>query len=109
MQAYEDVAGAQGRRIFYRAERFKARELFGRLLPELELDGIRLSLDDLSMSGLAGFTDQAAGESVRVGPELPVRPRTRAKNVHEGRARVCRGGPNSRGSRVAPSLINNHP
>jgi hypothetical protein len=106
MQAYEDVAGAQGRRIFYRAERFKARELFGRLVPELELDGIRLSLDDISMSGLAGFTDQAAEESVRVGLELPVRLRTGDTIVHDGRARVCRVDTNRRGSRVALSFVN---
>jgi hypothetical protein len=106
MRTYEDVVGAHGRKIFYRAERFKARDLFGRLVPELEVGGIALTLDDISMSGLAGFADREAGEAVHVGLELPVRIRTGDAIVHDGRARVCRIDPKPRSSRVALSFVN---
>ncbi|MGB8274104.1 MAG: hypothetical protein WCF16_02415 [Alphaproteobacteria bacterium] len=107
MGTYEDLAGAHGRKIFYRAERFKARDLFGRLVPEVDVGGLSLTLDDLSMSGLAGFADQEASEHVRVGLELPIRLRTGDAILHHAKARICRVDPRHRGTRIALNFVTN--
>lgn len=53
MRTYEELAGETGRRVFYRAERFAARDLFVRLPPKVLIAGVPCALENLSMSGLA--------------------------------------------------------
>ena len=53
MKTYEDLTGATGRHIFYRAERFDVRDLFTRMAPKVLIEGAPYSLVNLSMSGLA--------------------------------------------------------
>lgn len=53
MKTYEELAGETGRRVFYRAERFPAREIFARFPPKVLIDGVPFTLENLSLSGLA--------------------------------------------------------
>lgn len=53
MRTYEDLVGAEGRRVFYRAERFNARDLFPRRTPVVFIGGNRFDLENISMTGLA--------------------------------------------------------
>ncbi len=53
MKSYEELHGAQGRHVFYRAERFRAADLFTQKPPAVLVGGERFTLDNLSMSGVA--------------------------------------------------------
>lgn len=90
MQTYEQLAGARGRRVFYRAERFGARHLFKEILPEVEVDNEVLTLHDLSMTGLAVLAGRRSAWSEQVGAEVPIRLRIGATVLHQGRGRIAR-------------------
>ncbi|MDH3239306.1 MAG: hypothetical protein OEO83_01425 [Alphaproteobacteria bacterium] len=53
MRTYEELTGARGSRVFYRAERFRARDLFARTPPLVAFGDTYFQLDNLSMTGLA--------------------------------------------------------
>lgn len=59
---YENLLGAQGKRIFYRPERYGARALFGSLAPEIEIGERRFPMHDASMTGVAIFLNGASSE-----------------------------------------------
>ena len=59
---YENLLGAQGKRIFYRPERYGARALFGSLAPEIEIGEQRFPMHDASMTGVAIFLNGASPE-----------------------------------------------
>ena len=56
MKTYEELSGGEGRRIFFRAERFKAQDLFQRTQPTLMLDHAPSILSDASLSGFSAIT-----------------------------------------------------
>ena len=90
MQAYEDLVGEEGRRVFYRAERYKARELFRRILPKVQINRIPRRLHDVSMSGLSVLADRTAEWSGEPGDVVPVRLSLGTAVLHEGTGRICR-------------------
>lgn len=71
MKTYEDLAGASGRRVFYRAERFRARDVFTRFPPRVTIDGKPYTLENLSMSGLA-VSARRDGEPCNAGKDVSV-------------------------------------
>jgi len=103
MRAYEELPGAKGRRIFYRPERFSAREAFGRVVPIVEVDNRSHELDDLSMTGLSvvGANDS---EPPAPGSNVVVRLRVGDALLHEGEAEVRRVEPTPAGARMAMQL-----
>ena len=103
MRAYEELPGAKGRRIFYRPERFSAREAFGRVLPTVEIDERSHLLNDLSMTGLSvvGANDR---EPPMLGSNVVVRLRVGDALLHEGSAKVRRVEPTPAGARTAFQL-----
>jgi extracellular factor (EF) 3-hydroxypalmitic acid methyl ester biosynthesis protein len=80
MKTYEDLTGAAGRHIFFRAERFAARDLFTRMAPKVVIEGAPYSLMNLSMSGLAATTSRSSlaqygrsnREPLKIGTEVEV-------------------------------------
>jgi len=64
MRTYEELSGATGRRAFYRAERFAAREVFPRFVPRVLISGAAFNLENLSMSGLAASTARGRSPAV---------------------------------------------
>lgn len=108
MQAYEDLVGGEGRRVFYRAERHKARVLFRRVVPEVQINNIPRRLHDLSMSGLSVRADRTAEWSGEVGAEVPVRLTLGEVVLHEGTGRICRVEPTPSGARIALHLTSGH-
>lgn len=105
MKSYEELLGAEGRRIFYRAERFRARELFPRLPPRVVIDGNSYDLEDLSITGLA-----ARGRLEDAGPERlngPVEVELAGENgtLFRGKGRLCRVETDGPRTRVALSFL----
>ncbi|TNE41283.1 MAG: hypothetical protein EP347_02225 [Alphaproteobacteria bacterium] len=104
MQSYEQLTGAEGRRIFYRAERFSAKSLFGNLLPRTEIGNIPHRLTDLSISGLAAINRSEKAE-LTVGQEVPVDLRINNMPLHHGKARIVRAEPTFAGTKVAVNFL----
>lgn len=102
MKTYEQLTGASGRQMYYRAERFRPEDLFKGALPAVVLDAERTSLKNLSMTGLA--VQSASEESWRdqIGSEFPFEMRVGDDTLFGGSGRVCRVEPN--GSRTTVAL-----
>lgn len=64
MRTYEELSGASGRRAFYRAERFAARDVFPRYVPRVLIGGTTFNLENLSMSGLAASASRAGSPAL---------------------------------------------
>ena len=90
MKSYEQLLGAEGRRVFFRAERFKAKELLSPKLVSLDVDDIPLRLIDFSLSGVAAVDAPAADWSERVGETVTVRIGVGRETAHQGRGHICR-------------------
>lgn len=90
MQTYEQLTGAQGKKIYYRAERFPAGPLFGDLRPRVEIDGEEFDVQDVSMTGLALLAPLNRLLANQVGETVDYRIRAGSMVLHEGAARISR-------------------
>lgn len=108
MHSYERLSGAIGRRVFYRAERFKARDLFPQAVAKVEIDDTLLALEDLSMTGLSAIASGSSLWAPRIGDEFSVRLLLDEMVLHEGRARVCRIGRQKCGVSVGLGLTSDY-
>jgi len=90
MQTYEQLTGAQGKKIYYRAERFPAGPLFGDLRPRVEIDGEEFDVQDVSMTGLALIAPLNRLLANQVGETVDYRIRAGGMVLHEGAARISR-------------------
>jgi hypothetical protein len=53
MERYENLSGGEGREVFFRAPRLTENELFGSELVAVRLDGRRVRLRDISLTGMS--------------------------------------------------------
>src|SRR5690348_13367648 len=100
MKHYEELAGGNGRRIHYRAERFKARDLFKRILPDLAIDNVNYGLQDISLNGLAALAGRGINDYCDVGAQVPVQLGVNGTILHEGIGEVSRIEPTPFGTKV---------
>jgi extracellular factor (EF) 3-hydroxypalmitic acid methyl ester biosynthesis protein len=105
MRTYEELHGAEGKRVFYRAERYKAQDLFKRLLPEIALDNVSYRLCDISMNGLSAYAARGANHVHQLGDRPAVRLDLRGVTLHEGVGEVSRVEPTPLGTKVAVRLV----
>lgn len=91
VSAYEELKGGQGRRVYYRPERFLADQLYGRVPPVAEIDGAMHTILDLSLSGIAVLVDDSV-DPLRfpIGEDLPLKIRFTDRIFYDGRGRVIR-------------------
>jgi hypothetical protein len=90
MRTYEQLSGAEGKKIYYRAERFPAGPLFGKLRPCVEIGGEEFDVQDVSMTGLALRAPINRLLANQVGETVDYRMRVGRAVLHEGTARVSR-------------------
>lgn len=107
MHSYEQLTGARGRRIFYRAERFDVKHLFQNLAPATEIGEIPHRLANVSMSGLAAI-DPTEGHDLAVGEEVPVSLRINNTPLHAAVGRIVRTEPTFAGTKVALNFIDGY-
>jgi extracellular factor (EF) 3-hydroxypalmitic acid methyl ester biosynthesis protein len=105
MKNYEELAGASGRRMFYRAERYRARDLFKRAVPDLSLDQVVCRLHDVSMNGIGAYAPRGLNDLRGVGERLPVRLGVRGATLHEGTGEISRLEPTPFGTKVGVRLL----
>lgn len=105
MKTYEELSGGEGRRIFFRAERYKARDLFQRAMPTLMLDQMPLTLSDVSLSGLSALT--AANSNQAFEPEKRVNIQLTLGDNHlfESTGEVVRVEPTQAGTKLGLRLL----
>ncbi len=98
MRHYEDLGGAKGRNIYYRAPRYEARELFNAGTVEAQLGEGPLELENVSMTGIAVMDRQGddTWES-SVNGTFPITISMDGRAIHSGLGEVCRVETTSRG------------
>ena len=105
MKTYEDLTGAQGRRVFYRAERYKAADLFKKSVPELLIDRSPYALHDVSLSGLAAYAPRESNDVRESGERVAIQIGVRGVPLFMGSGEVARTEPTSFGTKVAVRLL----
>jgi hypothetical protein len=105
MKTYEELTGAQGRRVFYRAERYRAQDLFKKMVPELTIDRSPYSLHDLSLSGLAAYAPRTSNDVCEPGVRVAVQLGLRGIPLFEGTGEVARTEPTSLGTKIGVKLL----
>jgi extracellular factor (EF) 3-hydroxypalmitic acid methyl ester biosynthesis protein len=108
MRTYEQLTGAKGRKVFYRAERFRADHLFKDIVPAVDLGGDRAALKDVSMTGLAAQSGELDYWDGRLGDEIPVRLCIADDTLYEGSGRIRRIEPSGVRTTVAVELTSGY-
>jgi hypothetical protein len=105
MRSYEELEGARGREIFYRAERYKAMDLFRRGSPALLIDTGSYTLQDISMSGLGAASAAGANTILAAGRCVAVQLGIHEVPLFEGQGEVARVEPTAGGAKVGIRLL----
>lgn len=90
MRTYEELSGGEGRRVFFRAERYKARDLFRRNAPDLRLNQTPHRLADVSLSGLSAYATPNADDTLRPDQRVSVHLTLDENTLFEGEGEVVR-------------------
>jgi SAM-dependent methyltransferase len=105
MKTYEELTGAQGRRVFYRAERYRVQDLFKKAVPEFSIDRSPYALHDLSLSGLSGYAPRTSNDVCEPGARVAVQLGLRGIPLFEGTGEVARIEPTTFGTKIAVKLL----
>lgn len=105
MRTYDELTGARGRKIYYRADRYPARELFKKNIPDVEIDGNSLVLNDVSMSGLSASTGNGGRWIPQAGSEVTVTLRIDDFVLFEEKAQISRTEEIPGGTKVALGFV----
>ena len=90
MKTYEELSGAQGRQIFYRAERYKVRDLFRKTLPDLTIDESPYILQDVSLNGMGATAQSRQNDMYNPGMPVSVQLALRGTPLFEGKGEITR-------------------
>jgi hypothetical protein len=105
MRTYEELTGGEGRQIFYRAQRYRAREIFRLTLPEFHVDGVAYTLQDISLNGIGASASPGANHLCAPGIQLPVQIGLRGIPFFEARGEVVRVDPDALGAKIGLRLL----
>ena len=105
MKTYEELTGGEGRRVFYRAERFRTRDLFKRSAPDLAIDGTSHELVDMSLSGLGARAAQGSNDLRSPGARVHVQLGLHGIALFEGTGEVARVEPTPVGTKIGLRLV----
>lgn len=105
MRQYEELTGGRGRTVFYRPERYRARELFRRAVPSLAIGHIDHVLEDLSLNGVGASLPRGANDLCRTGERLPVELGLKGVPLFAATGEVARIDPTPFGTRIGVRLV----
>jgi hypothetical protein len=106
MLAYEELKGAGGREVWFRAPRYEARKLFPHLPPRVGVNTSLHKLHDISLGGIAIVCSQSAEDIPEVGEVVPLTHQQSGYTIFDVNARVCRRENTVFGSKVAFTFVN---
>lgn len=107
MKSYAELQGGENRDIFYRSERYRAKELLGGGPPQVFVAGESYALRDLSMSGLA-LQAPANDGAFDVGGTVDISLGFDDEVLYAGRGEVMRVEPNGRGQKIGIRIVNGY-
>ncbi len=105
MRTYEELSGGQGRRVFFRAERYKARDLFRNSVPDLRLNQTPHRLADVSLSGLSAYANPNAEDMLQSDQRVSVHLTLDESTLFEGEGQVVRSEPTQFGTKFGLQLL----
>jgi hypothetical protein len=105
MRTYEELIGGEGRQIFYRAQRYRARDIFRSTLPDLQIDGISYTLQDISLNGIGASGAPGANHFCSPGTQVPVELALRGVPLLQAKGEVVRVAPEASGAKVGLRLL----
>lgn len=108
MLAYEQLKGASGRQVRYRAPRYEARRLFPNLVPRVRVRTTAYRLHDISMGGVAVLSKHSQEDELHAGEEVELSIQQSGLPIFESTARVSRSERTVFGSKVAFSFVGRH-
>ncbi len=118
MRTYEELTGAEGRRMFYRAERFRPDDLFKESVPVVMIGDERAALKNISMTGVAVQSSRLDAWDARIGTEMPFELRVGEDRLYGGAGRIRRVEPHGARATVAlefttgfldiPAIVTDH-
>jgi extracellular factor (EF) 3-hydroxypalmitic acid methyl ester biosynthesis protein len=106
VKSYEELGGSGGRTVFYRPERYRAREVFKGVTPTLTLEHVSHTLNDISLSGLGAFLTAGSNEICAVGESVSVELEVMGVPLFEGAGQVARVDPTPFGAKIGLRLVN---
>lgn len=105
MKHYEDMRGGRGRAVFYRPDRYRARDIFRRGQPSLTIGSISHTLDDISLNGIGATAAPEADLFWGVGERVPIELDFSGMLLFAGQGRIARAEPTALGTKVGIQLI----
>ncbi len=105
MKSYEELSGARGREMFYRAERYKAVDLFRRGAPPLTLDSDNYLLRNVSLSGLGAASGRGINHLPEIGQRVRVLLGAPDVPLFEGNGEVVRVEAHAIGARLGVRFV----
>ncbi|MEX1036570.1 MAG: PilZ domain-containing protein [Sneathiella sp.] len=104
MKHYEELTGGEGRRVFYRAERFNAKTLMSSISPVINVDDKSFDLFDISMSGLSFVSPQNFSWLEDMNKDVPLKLKLGATEIFVGNGKIRRIEPHESQHKVAIEL-----
>ncbi|GLQ07871.1 hypothetical protein [Sneathiella chinensis] len=108
MKHYEELTGGEGRRVFYRAERFKASTILRDISPVIELRDRTFEIYDLSMSGLSFLAPATSEWQTGEEEDFSLSLKLGADEVFQGTGKISRIADVSDRKKVALELTNGY-
>ncbi|MCF8467425.1 MAG: PilZ domain-containing protein [Sneathiella sp.] len=104
MKHYEELTGGEGRRVFYRAERFNAKTLMSSIAPVVNVDNQSFDLFDISMSGISFVSPQNLSWLDEINKDVPLKLKLGNTEIFVGNGKVRRIEPHENQHKVAIEL-----
>lgn len=104
MKHYEELTGGEGRRVFYRAERFDAKTLMSSISPVIDVHDESFDLVDISMSGLSFVSPDGTSWLDDMNKDVPLSLKLGPDEIFQGQGKVCRIEPHEDQHKVAIEL-----
>ena len=90
MKHYEELTGGEGRRIFYRAERFDAKTLMSSISPVVDVQDQSFDLLDVSMSGISFVSPQSTSWLDDLNKDVPLSLKLDSTEIFAGHGTIRR-------------------
>jgi len=104
MKHYEELTGGEGRRVFYRAERFDAKTLMSSISPVINLENETFDLFDISMSGISFVSPQNFSWLEEMNKDVPLKLKLGTTEIFAGNGKIRRIEPHESQHKVAIEL-----
>jgi len=105
MKTYEELHGARGREMFYRAERYKALDLFKRGSPPLTLDSDPYLLRNISLTGIGAASGRGLNHLPEIGHRVRVVLGVPSGPLFEGKGEIVRVEAQPIGARLGLRIV----